>query len=77
LKFSLSKPDFAESLPSSNASYCTYQEEHYILNGQQNINMAAFNSLKNSLAREVVLTYPDFSIPFKIYTDTSKYQSDL
>jgi hypothetical protein len=34
----------------------------------------AFKSLKNSLAREVVLAYPDFSIPFKIYTDASKYQ---
>jgi hypothetical protein len=34
----------------------------------------AFDSLKNSLSREVVLAYPDFSIPFKIYTDTSKYQ---
>ncbi len=25
----------------------------------------AFDSLKNSLAREVVLAYPDFSVPFK------------
>jgi hypothetical protein len=29
----------------------------------------AFDSLKNSLAREVVLAYPDFSVPFEIYTD--------
>jgi hypothetical protein len=34
----------------------------------------AFDSLKNSLAREVVLTYPDFSVPFEIYTNASKYQ---
>jgi hypothetical protein len=34
----------------------------------------AFDLLKNSLAREVVLAYPDFSVPFEIYTDTSKYQ---
>jgi hypothetical protein len=34
----------------------------------------AFDSLKNSLACKVVLTYLDFSIPFKIYTYASKYQ---
>jgi hypothetical protein len=34
----------------------------------------AFDSLKNSLARKVVLAYPDFSVPFEIYTDASKYQ---
>jgi hypothetical protein len=34
----------------------------------------AFDSLKNSLARKVVLAYPNFSVPFKIYTDASKYQ---
>jgi hypothetical protein len=34
----------------------------------------SFNSLKNSLAREVVLSYPDFSVPFEIYSDASKYQ---
>jgi hypothetical protein len=37
-------------------------------------NQQAFDALKNSLAREVVLAYPDFSFPFKIYTDASKYQ---
>jgi hypothetical protein len=31
----------------------------------------AFDSLKNSLAHEVVLAYPDFSVPFEIYTDAS------
>jgi hypothetical protein len=34
----------------------------------------AFDLLKNSLAREVVLAYPDFSVSFEIYTDASKYQ---
>jgi hypothetical protein len=34
----------------------------------------AFDSLKNSLAREVVIAYPDFLVPFEIYTDASKYQ---
>jgi hypothetical protein len=34
----------------------------------------AFDLLKNSLAREVVLAYPNFSVPFEIYTDASKYQ---
>jgi hypothetical protein len=34
----------------------------------------AFDSLKNSLAPEVVLAYPDFSVPFEIYTNASKYQ---
>jgi hypothetical protein len=34
----------------------------------------AFDSLKNSCACEVVLAYLDFSVPFKIYTNASKYQ---
>jgi hypothetical protein len=34
----------------------------------------AFNSLKHFLAHKVVLAYPDFSVPFEIYTDASKYQ---
>jgi hypothetical protein len=34
----------------------------------------AFDLLKNSPACEVVLAYPDFSVPFEIYTDASKYQ---
>ncbi len=34
----------------------------------------AFDSLKNSLACEIVLAYPDFSVPFETYTDASKYQ---
>jgi hypothetical protein len=32
------------------------------------------DSLKKSLAREVVLAYPDFSVPFELYTNASKYQ---
>jgi hypothetical protein len=35
----------------------------------------AFALLKNSLACEVVLAYPDFSVPFEIYTNASKYQN--
>jgi hypothetical protein len=31
-------------------------------------------SLKNSLAHKVVLPYLDFSVPFEIYTNASKYQ---
>jgi hypothetical protein len=34
----------------------------------------AFDSFKNSLTREVVLAYPNFSVPFEIYTNASKYQ---
>jgi hypothetical protein len=34
----------------------------------------AFDLLKNSLARKVVLAYPDFLVPFEIYIDFSKYQ---
>jgi hypothetical protein len=34
----------------------------------------AFDLLKNSLTRKVVLAYPDFLVPFEIYTDDSKYQ---
>jgi hypothetical protein len=39
-----------------------------------NKHQQAFDSLKNSLACQVVLTYPDFKVPFEIYTDASKYQ---
>jgi hypothetical protein len=34
----------------------------------------AFDSLKKSLAREVVLAYLDFSVPFEIYINALKYQ---
>jgi hypothetical protein len=34
----------------------------------------SFDELKNLLAKQTVLTYPDFTIPFEIYTDTSNRQ---
>ena len=34
----------------------------------------AFDALKQALAREVVLSYPDFTLPFDIFTDASKFQ---
>ena len=34
----------------------------------------AFNKIKNLMARQILLTYPDFSIPFHIFTDASAYQ---
>mmetsp|Transcript_13570 Transcript_13570/g.16453 ORF Transcript_13570/g.16453 Transcript_13570/m.16453 type:complete len:698 (+) Transcript_13570:1112-3205(+) len=34
----------------------------------------AFVKLKNLVARQVLLRYPDFSKPFKLYTDASDYQ---
>jgi hypothetical protein len=33
-----------------------------------------FDTLKRLLARRVSLAYPDFSLPFEIYTDASKFQ---
>ncbi len=34
----------------------------------------AFDNMKATIAKEVVLAYPDFIKPFKIYTDTSTTQ---
>ena len=34
----------------------------------------AFNVIKEALARDVLLAYPDFSKPFHIHTDASDYQ---
>jgi hypothetical protein len=34
----------------------------------------SFNELKQLLAKETVLAYPDFTIPFEIYMDTSNKQ---
>ena len=34
----------------------------------------AFDAIKQSIAREVVLSYPDFTLPFEIFTDASKLQ---
>jgi hypothetical protein len=35
---------------------------------------SAFNKIKQIISREVLLTYPDFSKPFEIYTDASHIQ---
>jgi hypothetical protein len=34
----------------------------------------AFNNVKDAIAKETVLTYPDFFKPFEIYTDASSMQ---
>jgi hypothetical protein len=34
----------------------------------------AFDALKTAIAKSVALAYPDFSKPFEIYTDASKFQ---
>jgi hypothetical protein len=34
----------------------------------------AFDSMKKILARETILAYPNFEIPFEVHTDTSAYQ---
>src|SRR5210317_1708453 len=34
----------------------------------------AFDNMKKIVARHVILSYPDFSKPFEIYTDASKVQ---
>ncbi len=34
----------------------------------------AFNNVKATIAKEVVLAYPDFTKPFEIYTDASTMQ---
>ena len=33
--------------------------------------MEAYNELKELLLREPVVAYPDFSVPFRLYTDAS------
>ncbi len=38
------------------------------------IHQAAFDCVKATIAKEVVLAYPDFSKPFEIYTDASTLQ---
>ena len=38
------------------------------------IHQQAFESIKKTIARDVMLAYPDFSKPFQIYTDISKGQ---
>ena len=39
------------------------------------IHQTAFDTVKSTIAKEVVLAYPDFSKPFDIYTDASTKQS--
>jgi hypothetical protein len=36
----------------------------------------AFDNVKTTIAKEVVLAYPDFTKPFDIYTDASTKQLD-
>ncbi len=38
------------------------------------VHQRAFNHIKATIAREVVLAYPDFSKVFEIYTDASSKQ---
>jgi hypothetical protein len=38
------------------------------------IHQQAFNNVKATIAKEVVLAYPDFLKPFEIYTDASAMQ---
>ena len=36
--------------------------------------MQAFDKMKNVMAREVLLNYPNFEKPFHVFADASKYQ---
>ena len=38
------------------------------------IHQTAFDNVKKTIAKEVVLAYPDFTKPFDIYTDASTKQ---
>jgi hypothetical protein len=40
----------------------------------ESINQQAFDNVKATIAKEVVLAYPDFTKPFEIYTDASTMQ---
>ncbi len=40
----------------------------------ESIHQQAFNNIKATIAKEVVLAYPDFTKPFEIYTDASTMQ---
>ncbi len=40
----------------------------------ESIHQQAFDNLKATIAKEVVLAYPDFTKPFEIYTDASTTQ---
>jgi hypothetical protein len=38
------------------------------------IHQQAFDNIKAAIAKEIVLAYPDFSMPFEKYTDASSTQ---
>jgi hypothetical protein len=40
----------------------------------ESIHRQAFDNIKATIAKEVVLAYPDFTKPFEIYTDASTIQ---
>ncbi len=40
----------------------------------ESIHQQAFDSVKATIAKEVVVAYPDFTKPFEIYTDASTMQ---
>jgi hypothetical protein len=40
----------------------------------ESIHQHAFDNVKATIAKEVVLAYPDFTKPFEIYTDASTMQ---
>jgi hypothetical protein len=40
----------------------------------ESIHQQAFDNVKATIAKEVVLAYPDFTMPFEIYTDASTMQ---
>jgi hypothetical protein len=42
--------------------------------GWESIHQQAFDNVKATIAKEVVLAYPDFTKPFEIYTDASTLQ---
>ena len=39
-----------------------------------NVEQTAFENIKTILSKEVLLSYPDFNLPFEIHTDASKIQ---
>jgi hypothetical protein len=40
----------------------------------ESIHQQAFDNIKATIAKEVILAYPDFTKPFEIYTDASTMQ---
>ena len=38
------------------------------------MHQTTFDNIKTTIAKDVVLTYPDYSQGFEIYTDSSKFQ---